>query len=110
MVIRCFLWKNRTIKLKQRIFLSENVDNDHIAEGELRTPMYIGHCTKEPARVVTGDSNLGSAQLTKHRAHAGASTKRESLFLINYPEWVLFLPAQILDTLAVALDKLKAGI
>ena len=55
----------------------------HTAEGELRTTTHIGHYIKVPAGVVSGNSNLASAQLTKHRAHEGTSVKRGSLFLIT---------------------------
>lgn len=77
-------------------------------KGWPQSPQHAGHFTKAPTGAVNRDSNLASAQLTKYCAHGGASAKRECLFLINCPEWVLFLKRP--DRLLVALNKLKAGI
>lgn len=64
---------------KDKNFLKiENADNDHIAEGELRTLMHTKYSRKAPAGAMSGDSNLASAHLTKHHVHRSASTKTKA--------------------------------
>ena len=42
------------------------------------TLMQTKYSRKAPVGAISGDSNLASAQLTKHRVHGSASTKTKA--------------------------------
>ena len=115
LVIWCFLQKDKN-------FLKiENADNDHIAEGELRTLAATAAKSLQSCLTLCNpidpyayqiqqkgtswgyEWGLKFSQCSSHQALCPWECfyQNEGLFLINYPEWVLFLSAQIPDRLAM---------